>query len=328
MRIAIISMAWYDFGGWPTYTKHLSRGLTDNGIKHSIICGKNKPRKGWRSILPFGDWDDIKKSDLIYIVCFRAKEAKIVDKILKYKKPIILLLHDPTEWKPKNAVHLIRKLKPKQIHFIGKMPKARFGFDNPMFSKKLLHVHLHPYKRISDGKTMRKGARRAICTSRIDFDKRTHVILQAECGVEFWTGYYDWRYVGKMGFKKAKEIPGYKGQFGFSDEDLRKVYEGAAALVDMSTIKGDGGRTQYTFLEAMDFGLSMVLPADWAKSARSELLPGVHFYPVRKVDDIRKGISEAVRKGNKYKKEHEKILKNHNAKKVCKKLVETFEEAI
>lgn len=50
--------------------------------------------------------------------------------------------------------------------------------------------------------------------------------------------------------------------------------------IDMTEFKGDGGGTQYTFLEAMDAGSQLVLNANWMKFGNSEMQEGYNCVSV------------------------------------------------
>ena len=92
-------------------------------------------------------------------------------------------------------------------------------------------------------------------------------------------------------------------------------------MVDMSKINRGGNRTQYTLLEAMDFGLVPILASDWVTSADCEIQPGRNFLSVSSVEDIR-GAVEGVRvEGNPYRQANEIVLRAHDAKSVCEQLL-------
>ncbi len=57
----------------------------------------------------------------------------------------------------------------------------------------------------------------------------------------------------------------YKGGFDMTFEATAKVYSRAHAVVDLSRFNGDGGGTQYTFLEAAHCGCLLILHDDWLK---------------------------------------------------------------
>ena len=77
----------------------------------------------------------------------------------------------------------------------------------------------------------------------------------------------------------------------------------------MSTIKNDGGGTQYTFLEAIYNGCVLILNEDWVKRGRT-FIDGKNCISVKGEDDIVKILTE----DKDYSKiiiESQKLLKRH-----------------
>ena len=97
-----------------------------------------------------------------------------------------------------------------------------------------------------------------------DFDKNTDVICKANnlgAGIEIY-GYKNHIYY----FHKLKELGFdnyYKGYYSKNIKDISKLYAETNYLIDMSTIKKDGGGTQYTFLEAEYHNCALILHKDW-----------------------------------------------------------------
>lgn len=321
MKVAIVIIGWVQFGGWPTYVKHLCRGLASLGIEHGLITTGESPRVEWRSVLPLVGWDYLDGADLIFVSCYRPDPVALRP-VKESGLPVEVLLHDPTEWAKPNSIQWLRWLNPVAIQFIGDRPRETFLVDAPDFPAPT-YVHRHPYARVSEDREPGPPfPQRAVCTARIDFDKRTHIVTAANevgAGVELWAGYIDWRYNLKCWGGKVQDLPEYKGKFGVDDAAIRQVYEGACALVDMSHIKGDGGRTQYTFLEAMDFGLDLVLAADWGSG---ELVPNRNYHAARSVRDILDCLDYVRTYGNAHAGPNAAILRAHDAGSVAAGLVE------
>ena len=77
----------------------------------------------------------------------------------------------------------------------------------------------------------------------------------------------------------------------------------------MSTISGDGGGTQYTFLEAADAGTGLLLNADWLTGRPDdEILPYAHFTKPENLADAIK---------NKPTIKPDGLLDAHNAKRIA-----------
>lgn len=319
-------MRWCDRGGWPTYCKHLSRGLSAIGVEHAIVVagGTERPSGEWKAILPFRGTDYLQEADVIFVAIFHVAGLNAIPIIMSEKRPLAILLHDPTEWATLKAIAAINFMHPRYIDFVGPVSMRTFLKDNPAYLGKT-KWHYHPYKRISDGVI---GGNRAISTSRIDWDKRNHFIVAAQCDVELWSGYVDWRYNWRYFRGKIKDLPEWRGKFGVTNEEIAKVYSGACVAVDMSKIKGDGGRTQYTSLEAMDFGLSLVLASDWTVSGDSELCPREHFFPAQSPQDIATGVNAARELGNVYANAHEMVLARHDASRIAQILCDRWQQIV
>ena len=65
--------------------------------------------------------------------------------------------------------------------------------------------------------------------------------------------------------------------------------------VDMSEFKGDGGGTQYTFLEAMDADSQLVLNRNWMKFGKSEMREGYNCVSVESPHELANVVSKMPR---------------------------------
>ena len=111
----------------------------------------------------------------------------------------------------------------------------------------------------------------AVTISRIDFDKNTDIILKANQLIQdskkkvLIFGAENRIYV----HHKLGELDFYNFWKGKFEKDYPLTYQEKDILkdtrfvVDMSTIKNDGGGSQYTFLEAIYQGCVLVLHGDW-----------------------------------------------------------------
>jgi len=111
----------------------------------------------------------------------------------------------------------------------------------------------------------------AVCMTRIDREKHTDIILEANnlldsnnkialCGMI--DRMYEYRYL------QAK-YPYWKDYYIGTPEKLEMTAQDIVSknrfAIDMSTLKNDGGRTQYSFLEAMNVGATLVINNEWLK---------------------------------------------------------------
>ena len=147
----------------------------------------------------------------------------------------------------------------------------------PLFSDSVFIRHPYmPHYDISEaGPPLPMAKRRGlVATSRVDFDKNTTMILDANrlgANVDI-VGFENRLYT------KFKVMPNYPewvqspGTHPRSGEASFQRLVSARAMVDLTDIKGDGGGTQYTFLEAWDAGAVPVIGAWWYR-VKDDMVP-------------------------------------------------------
>jgi len=114
-----------------------------------------------------------------------------------------------------------------------------------------------------------------VSVARIDFDKNTDILLKANAQLKaqdkgkdkaiYLFGAENRIYVHHK-LKPLNIAEYWKGKFPKVMEpslDNKSILKDAEYMVDMSTIKGDGGGTQYTFLEAIHNNCVLVLNNEW-----------------------------------------------------------------
>ena len=259
MDVFLAYLAKPKYGGWPTYTAHLLRGIRDGGHNAHIIKAGNTTERKTR---PFGRklrYQNVARDDMISLARSSNVLITAVDKhhhdlaldLLAAGAPIVI--HDPTEMK-----------EPLR----GALGESNIIVIRESMLKYLPHATYipHPYSRRQVPQCSVK--RKAASISRIDFDKHTELIVAANSSLEEPIDIYG--AINRLYAKfKLEEInpqwaENYKGQF--SADDLWasvRIAAGYERVVDMSVIKGDGGGSQYTFLEAANAGASLILHRDW-----------------------------------------------------------------
>ena len=301
MEISILSTKWCRYGGWPTYKKHLQHALEANGCKVNCISLESPTgHHEWVTKIKELPIDSLLHIDVLQL-------DKCSDKIKNdlLNRELIVTIHDPTELK-ENNIKFLSSHKNLLVVFIR---KSMLSHKKIGCIKHAVYIP-HPYKCESNGNAT---GNRIICTSRIDYDKNIKIILEADCGIELWSAHIN-RIYDYHELKGIKNNLDYKGGFG-SPKD---VYPGARALVDLSTIYGDGGGTQYTFLEAMDYGLQLILNKEWATKKNNELIPGIHYIPVSTSKELKETILK-VRNSDipiEMADAHEDILEEHNYERI------------
>ena len=87
----------------------------------------------------------------------------------------------------------------------------------------------------------------------------------------------------------------------------KDLLDNCAFVVDMSIIVGDGGGTQYTFLEAIYHGCALILHKDWVEKG-NVFKNGKNCFVVGYTDNIGEEINKIISKG--IDGEYKKIVKN------------------
>lgn len=253
------------YGGWVSFSYHLSKIL---GEDH-VIKVKDTFQGGGQF---YGDikYKNIKKSA---IHNFNNPIILAVDKahyeLLKYFKNATIIIHDPTE------------LSPEVLQFAqkNKVITIRQTVHNILRKMRIENIFLkHPFYKYPKYNLDKKYNR---SLSRVDFDKNTDIICKANnigAGIEIY-GYKNHIYY----FHKLKDLgfdQYYKGYYSRNLNDISKLYAETKFLVDMSTIKNDGGGTQYTFLEAEYHGCGLILHQNWCNVAHSVYHNEVNCYAV------------------------------------------------
>jgi hypothetical protein len=259
------------YGGWVSFSYHLAKILNDQ----HVIKVKDTFKGGGQF---YGDikYKNIKKSA---IHNFTTPIILAVDKahydLLKYFKDATIIIHDPTElsaevieFAKNNRVVTIRETVHKLLN--------KLGIDN-VFLK-------HPFYKYPKYDLDKKYNR---SLSRVDFDKNTDIICKANnigADIEIY-GYknhiYYFHKLKELGFDKY-----YKGYYSRNLNDISKLYAETRYLVDMSTIKNDGGGTQYTFLEAEYHDCGLILHKNWCNVANSVYKHGQNCYAVSNEQEL------------------------------------------
>jgi hypothetical protein len=151
----------------------------------------------------------------------------------------------------------------------------------------------HPYVR--RGPVAVKRTKKILATSRVDFDKNTAMILDANrLGAKIDIVGFENRLYTK--FKIMPQYPEWNqspGTHPRTGADSFKLLSSALAMVDLTDIKGDGGGTQYTFLEAWDAGAVPIIGAWWIQ--RGDDMNGTNCYWIKDAAELA-GLTKAMRK--------------------------------
>jgi hypothetical protein len=260
MQVDLIYLSPNPYGGWVTYTSHLMKSLRAAGMLPNLYKVRPRAEKNTR---PFGYGEVYKNTTLDYL--FHSKTPQLIVAAAKnfqectdllWNTGAGLVVHDPTELKnlpgdvtTSNRVVVVRKTG------LEHLPKATFI--------------RHPYVRVQNPEPVERN-KNAISICRVDFDKHTDILLDANRLLP------EDKRISIRGFEnriytRFKIVPKYSewkqsiGHFPREEGEAFKLLQQHTFAVDMSEIKGDGGGTQYSFLEAWDAGCINVINTAWIR---------------------------------------------------------------
>lgn len=271
------------YGGWVSFSYHLCKTI---GREH-IIKVKDTFKGGG---LFYGDvkYVNIKKSAIKH---FKNAIILAVDKAhyecLQYFHNSTIVIHDPTELS-KEVINFAKHNKVVTIRKTVHELLNNYGIRNTFLK--------HPFYRYQKYSLPKKYNR---ALSRVDFDKNTDVICKANklgAGIEIY-GYKNHIYY----FHKLKQLgfdDYYKGYYSKDIKEISKLYAETKFLVDLSTIKNDGGGTQYTFLEAEYHNCGLVLHKDWCNVPNSVYKSGVNCYAISNETELLQVLHKPILLGN------------------------------
>ncbi len=287
-------------GGWPTYTAHLAHGLGDAQIFKIGKRDEGRMRPFGRNML----YQNVSLATAIdiaeqYASIIVATDKKYFEAATELAKRCITVIHDPTELKGGIGPHLQQTVVIRES-MLQHLPEATFI--------------KHPYQRCPIEPSFRTHAPTgSVAISRVDFDKRTHLIAEANelgAGITIYGTENRMYTYHKLDNDQPNWRKHYRGPFPAND-----LWAGArlcalyANMVDMSVIVGDGGGTQYTFLEALDAGTGIILHNEWNPQG----LLGEIAQTVSNAQELH----DATQNTNLDQNKAEELLKQHDANTIA-----------
>ena len=305
------------YGGWVTFTSHLSKKYKWPIYKITKKTEKNKRDYGYDC-----QYQNLCLADVLGLdnILITAVDKHYWSFLHLFPEDTEIVIHDPTECKSsKSGNPLIDGLSPVLPTF--KVITIRESVQNYLsetfqIDSKYLR---HPFYNYP--KDTNKGlGYNAVCISRIDFDKNTDIILKANALIKdkknriYLFGAENRIYVHhKLNKLNIKEY--WKGKFPKNLEPTYKdksILKDAKYMVDMSIIKGDGGGTQYTFLEAIYHDCILVLHKEWTNKG-SLFVSGVNCIVVSDEEELAKVMNNGIPEGlyDTILKNSKKIIEDH-----------------
>lgn len=263
------------FGGWPTFTAHLSRTLEAAGFAPRVAKVGARTEARTR---PFGyglAYQNVsleaacslaRSTPSMVVACDPSHHDALGPLV---RAGAALVIHDPTEMRPPlleaaraaRCVVAIRRANLPALAAAG--IRARF----------IPHPYVRRFK-ATDAAGWTERPRHALSLSRVDFDKHTEIVAAANEILPpprrvLIRGEMNRMYAHHKldaAFPRWREM--YAGRFDPEFHAGAEIANGFRYVVDMSEIKGDGrGGTQYTFLEAWDAGCVLVVNRRWLEGA-------------------------------------------------------------
>jgi hypothetical protein len=263
----------YFYGGATTFAAHLLYRLAASSSSkpnYPIIIRVGKGNRSERKVRDFGyglqyqnvSLDIINKIKYPFITLFKDYYLHVLPKLYegRYSENVVLVIHDHRDIS-KDMLTYVKKWKLVTIRkTVQEYLKYKYDLDS-LF----LYHPFYPYP-VFTTTTPRKGA---VSISRISFEKNTDIILKANrlldesqsvklygCPSRMYVHIF-------LGGQKGDFHKYYCGKFERSFSVLSNILAQAKFVVDLTSLKHDGGGTQYTFLEAIHNGCALVLHRDW-----------------------------------------------------------------
>lgn len=247
------------FGGWISFTAHLALKEKFNIFKITKRGEKKNRNFGYgteyRNI-------NIETFEFNNPVLITAIDKNYYEYLKYFPDNTIIVIHDPTEVKPKSSEILLQNLPRFKIYTIRKNVQTYLKNTFDLESKFKPHPFFPYIKNINnDVKDM------VVSVSRIDFDKHIDILLFAnehlENKIQIYGSKNDLYVFHHLKNKLNMELDNYHGSFEKSFDELNKILGNAKYVVDMSSINNDGGGTQYTYLEAIYENAVLILNTNW-----------------------------------------------------------------
>jgi len=315
----LVYLAKPTYGGWVTFTAHLSHKYKYPLYKLSKKNESVKRKFGYDIFYQNLSLDNILQLNNILIT---AVDKHYWNYLHHFPKSTSIIIHDPTELKinKTNINPLVQGENPLVNYF--KVITIRESVQKYILENYKINTRfmLHPFYQYPIDKNQESLEYNSVSISRIDFDKHTDIILKAnqlitkeEDKIRIY-GAENRLYV----FHKLKELDFHKWWMGkfpktlpLTSDDKKSILNQCKFVIDMSIIKNDGGGTQYTFLEAIYEDCILILQNQWIDQGTT-FKSGYNCIGVSNEHEL----ADVINGSLKYKyefiiKNSKKILQNH-----------------
>ena len=310
------------YGGWVTFTAHLSQKYGYPIHKVTKRSEKNTREYGYDC-----QYQNLSLTDILLLpnLVITAVDKHYWNLLQFFPKNTELVIHDPTECKPSkdgnpliqetdHGSHLLKDFKVITIRdavqkYLQDNYKIQSVFKrHPFYDYKLSDSVGWGYPHVS--------------VARIDFDKNTDILLKANSllgeGISpiYLFGAENRIYVHHK-LKPLNIDEFWKGKFPKTLEPSlgnKSILKDAKYMIDMSTIKGDGGGTQYTFLEAIHNECVLILNNEWITKGNL-FISGVNCIGVSDESELSSFLNKGLSSNNwlRILKNSKEILEDHTS---------------
>ena len=271
-RVNLVLFNENKFGGTITYTAHLYRALKLAGVD----CMIYRPGKGLGPTKSFGYGALHRTASMgilknmggmtLIAACIGKKFSKQALELMA--NGACMTVHDPNDLKYYDDTSIMQS---DRIIIIRK--------NNTSICPNATFIP-HPFDCYFGPQTTHQTRRiHAVTLSRLGSIKRTKWILEANRELppdrQIWLRGHDDRFFTYNAFVRTGKFPEFKQDsekpeserctFGNEFGEAQRIASRATYLVDLTEIEGDGGGTQYTFLEGLDAGCVLVLNKAWIR---------------------------------------------------------------
>jgi hypothetical protein len=298
--IFLLYLAKPTYGGWVTFTAHLS--LKNNYRLYKISKKTEKKSRNYGYNTQYNNINletlqEIIKNGNIPVVS--AIDKNFYD-ILEYLPDnSYIVIHDPTEFNKASKKIVLDHLKRLKVITIRK------SVHDLLLNMGIPSTYIiHPYMPMINHQftNHRSGA---ISISRIDYDKNIDIIVKANSLINIFDnkieiyGEPNERYIYQKllqwdSFKKNDPTSQYRGHFPKTFEKLSEILINKRFVVDMSSISQDGGGTQYTFLEAINAGCILILNSKWTNNPNSIWHHNINCIVVSNAEELSNVINSTI----------------------------------
>lgn len=314
----LVYLAEPKYGGWVTYTAHLALSIKKHQ-GYATICkeGKSGGVKEFSHGLhyyPKDTADLISNSRNSVITAVDKHHVETACQMISYGARLVI--HDPNEFHPA-IMDAVKKKRTPVITIRDSVKKvlSSIGVESTFVP--------HPF--ISQYSGEPKKTYNAVAFSRIDFDKKTEIIVEANKLLPPEKRIILYGAMNRMyAFLKLNPIDAnweknYAGTFPKTADSAEKIAAKSRFTIDLSVIKNDGGGTQYTFLEAFAQKSHLIIHRKWLMP-NGVLKDGINCTAVESAEELVQAIgsdsnSNIIEAGF-------RVLDDHKPEKVAKAFID------